>query len=152
MDFGLPVALALGLLTSLIAYLQWRTAADKVRLDLFDRRWECYKAFEQFITAVCVDLDLKDLDVLRAFDRGTVQSRFLFGEDVERYRKDLRNRAITLREWNTIYRQGTQDPDGDARFREATAGMDAEGRWFADQLGGRRLLTVFAPYLDLSKT
>ena len=151
MDFGLPVALALGLVTSLIAYLQWRTAADKVRLDLFDRRWECYRAFEQFVLDVCVELDLKDLGSLHAFDRGTAQSRFLFGDDVECYRKDLRSRAIALRRWNATYRQGTKDPDADARFREAVAGMDTEGRWFADQLGGRRLATVFAPYLNLSK-
>ena len=150
MDFSLPVALALGVVASLLAHRQWRTAVDKVRLELFERRWKCYEAFEQLVIDVCVEADLKDLDALYAFDRGTVQSRFLFGDDVERYRKDLRNRAINLRKWNSIYRQGTKDPDGDARFREAVVGMETEARWFVGQLDGS-LATVFKPYLDLSK-
>ena len=85
---------------------------------------------------MCQNLD-PELEALATFDRRTVQVRFLFGEDVERYKTHLRKRAISLRRWNEIYDQGTQDPDGDSRFKEAVEGRAEESQWFAEQFNGR---------------
>ena len=103
--------LAIAIVASWIAWRQWQTNRDKVKLDLFDRRWECYREFETFIRHVLQNMDL-ELEALSAFDRGTARVHFLFGTDVECYRKDLRGHAVALRNWNGIYKHGTQHPDG----------------------------------------
>jgi hypothetical protein len=50
MTFIFSVAtLFLGLAVAVIAWLQWRLASDKLRLDLFDRRYKIYDATMRFV-------------------------------------------------------------------------------------------------------
>jgi hypothetical protein len=71
----------------LIAYFQWRTAHQRVVLDLFDRRLQTFELAEQACTNI-VSSAKPSLDDLRRLHRAKGQARFLFGEDVNSYLRE----------------------------------------------------------------
>lgn len=81
---------AIGLGVGVIAFLQWRTAHQKVILDLFDRRLRVY---ETTINAVLGYIHRHDgFDgnrVLSDLRRSYTEARFLFGDEVAERIEDL---------------------------------------------------------------
>lgn len=77
----LTPAIALGV--GIIAFLQWRTAHQKVLLDLFERRLKIYdaviSAVDQFSNSGPVDVSLQARMKLQI---ATSEARFLFGDEV----------------------------------------------------------------------
>ena len=72
--------------TSLIAYRQWRTAKNKLKLDLFDRRLAIYNAV---CDALASDQPLS-ADEERKFLVSTRDAKWLFSRDIQEYfREDL---------------------------------------------------------------
>jgi hypothetical protein len=73
-----PIALlAIAILGAAIAYRQWRTARDKLRLDLFDRRMAVYSAAKTFLNVALIRRpETRDL---LAFSRAKDEAMFLFG-------------------------------------------------------------------------
>lgn len=77
-----------------IAYQQWRTAKDKLALDLFDRRFAAHRALTESIRAWSNEpYRVAEQVVFRPpsphstqLNRDIAEARFLFGEDV---RQDL---------------------------------------------------------------
>lgn len=72
----------------IIAFMQWRTAHQKVMLDLFDRRMEIYRQVREAVGSVVRSGrgdDESQMAVMRAAD----EAMFLFGSDVSDYLKDL---------------------------------------------------------------
>lgn len=69
----------IGLLGVYVAWRQWRTARQKLRFDLFERRLAIYEATIKFLEDVRRD----GLTVERymLFDEATVSARWLFGYD-----------------------------------------------------------------------
>lgn len=64
-----------------IAFMQWRTAHQKVVLDLFDRRLKVYSAFEQ----ACAEFEISRGGSVTALSNARdafLESKFLFGTDV----------------------------------------------------------------------
>ena len=43
------VSAAIGLVGGFFVWRQWRVARNKLRLDLFDRRWKIYEATSKFV-------------------------------------------------------------------------------------------------------
>jgi hypothetical protein len=75
---------AIALLALVIGVFQWRTAQQKVVLDLFDRRLEKYTAIREVVGRIIRSGDPSQRDVtefLRAMDG----AEFLFGNDVTGY-------------------------------------------------------------------
>ena len=46
------VVLSLSIALAIIAALQWRVADNKLRLDLFDRRYKVYDATRKFLAVI----------------------------------------------------------------------------------------------------
>lgn len=67
-----------------IAYQQWITARDKLRLDLYDRRLAVYQVARETLGIVFTEGDLKRDDET-AYLQGTVRARWLFGKEIEAY-------------------------------------------------------------------
>lgn len=59
-----------------MAYAQWRTANQKVVADLFDRRIKVFDALRE-----------ATVETVTAFTRAQANAEFLFGKDVNDYRK-----------------------------------------------------------------
>ncbi len=140
-DMFQPIAtLVVGLGVILFAFLQWKTAHDKLRLDLFDRRYKAYKAMINFLGVILRRATFDDSDLFE-FYAGMDGSDFLFGTDIADYYKQVRTRAIDMRLQHTLW----QSKQGDERTRM----IEAEHKhlmWLTEQLTGAT--KVFAPYLS----
>lgn len=87
-------ALITGIVIATIAWRQWKTAKDKLALDLFDRRFDAYKAVLAAIEARQDEIRKGDIreqavdgwpetEALSQFWRESSDARFLFGDDVD---------------------------------------------------------------------
>lgn len=83
-QWTLAAIAALGLL---IAYFQWRTAHQRVVLDLFDRRYQTFELAERSLANIVSSpkLNVEDLQNLH---QAKGKARFLFGDDVNTYLKE----------------------------------------------------------------
>ncbi|MEH7904354.1 hypothetical protein V7794_24570 [Rhizobium laguerreae] len=87
------VAVAVGI----VAFLQWRTAHHKVILDLFDRRMAIYEAVERAIDYVLANEgNLVGHNASQKLTKAWMDSRFLFGSEVEDQIFEIKARAVAL--------------------------------------------------------
>ncbi len=73
---------AVAVLAGVIAFFQWRTAHQKMVIDLFDRRMkiyaDCRDVLQPIITSPAATRTQNGLDFIRA----SADAKFLFGEEV----------------------------------------------------------------------
>lgn len=79
--FAATATLLVGLMVAAVAYRQWRTANDKMVLDLFDRRLDIYSKLESFAIQVEAHGELSQQNKMEMTDT-FLRSKFLFGSDV----------------------------------------------------------------------
>src|SRR5262249_43821581 len=79
-----------------IAYQQHRTARDKLKLDLFDRRFKVYRGVMDFLGEVNKDAK-PTREAFSAFYRETDPTRFLFEGEVRDFIEVIRVKAADLR-------------------------------------------------------
>jgi hypothetical protein len=140
----------LGYFAYKIAKRQADTARDKLKLDLYDRRYAVYLSLNEWIN----DLQQRVVpdEEYTAHIRKMEQAQFLFGEDVNDWLRDLRGKARVMnrarRESREISAEGQDGPRrgelsaATAKYHELTLSFDGD----LDLSG-----SVFAPYLDFSK-
>ena len=138
------VTLFLSLTVVIVAALQWRVADNKLRLDLFDRRYKVYDATRNFVAiiikeATFTDSQLVDLNI------GTSDAKFLFGPDIEAYLAEIRKRAVHMR----TARQLLEKPhvSDDELSRHTRAEYD-DLLWLCEQI--TEMTKNFAPYLGFA--
>jgi hypothetical protein len=127
----------------MIAWQQWRVADNKLRLDLFDRRYKVYDSTRKFLAVILREATFT-LSQLAEFDIGTSDAEFLFGADVVDYLGQVRKRALHLRTAQTLYEPL---PVGDERSRHVQAAHD-DLSWLTDQITA--MTKIFAPYLGFA--
>lgn len=71
--FFSSVALFLSFAVAIIAALQWRVADNKLRLDLFDRRYKVYDATRKFLGAICREGKFTDSELFFSLRSPTAQ-------------------------------------------------------------------------------
>ena len=86
---------AIALLAVTIGVLQWRTAHQRVVLDLFDRRMEVFNSLVETIMEVVREGRAGFEDVV-AFSRATNRSYFLFGDEITSFLSKMRDDLIKL--------------------------------------------------------
>jgi hypothetical protein len=126
-----------------IALLQWRVAENKLRLDLFDRRYKVYDATRKFLAVILRDATFTDSQLFE-FYGGTSDTEFLFRSDVVDYLAQIRKRALDMRLHRNEYEPM---PVGDERSRHVKAEHD-ELLWLTNQLTA--MTQIFAPCLGFS--
>ena len=100
-----PLGILTALLTPLIAvivgyiaYRQWRTAQNRLKLDLFDRRLAIHSAARDLIATVTSYGRIENKDIF-AFLSGIQQARWLLNERIVQYlEKELWPRVTKLQE------------------------------------------------------
>ena len=103
-DFGVRITSAIGTLAiaaivATITKAQWRTNQEKLRLDLYSKRFEIYMRTLDFYTAL---LGWKDepeqIALIAPFYRAFRESRFLFPESagVYRFMEDFSKHAFQI--------------------------------------------------------
>lgn len=91
-----PTVAVLG---SFIAYRQWRTAQNKLKFDLFDRRFAVYEASRDLLASVMTSGKAKDEEVFKfKFLSATREAKWLLNNEVATYlEKELYYKAIICR-------------------------------------------------------
>jgi hypothetical protein len=136
--------LVLGLMAAYIAWRQWRTAQDRLILDLFERRFQVFQELNRAILrgAEKAKLDVQDLV---NFNTAAEKARFLFGPEVYNYLTESRERMINI---IRIERSLLNMPDGPQR-------TDAENKVLAafSEISEffERLATLVTPYMRVGQ-
>ena len=135
--------LFLSIAVVIIALLQWRVAENKLRLDLFDRRYKVYDATRKFLAVILRDATFTDSQLFE-FYGSTSDTEFLFSSDVVDYLAQIRKHALDMRLHQKLFEPL---PVGDERSRHVQTHHD-QLSWLSDQLTG--MTSVFAPYLGFA--
>ena len=88
-DFAAPVATIIAAfsavtVTGYFAFRQWQTAQEKLRLDLFDKRFALYEELRAAVVRRGIDQN-SVLD----FKRATSRAQFLFGREVQTFLDEI---------------------------------------------------------------
>ena len=130
-------------MVAFVAWQQWKVAQNKLRLDLFDRRYKIYEAAERFVTDITSSGKFSHGKYLK-FCAETTGVGFLLGHEVDVYLMEVRRHAVSLRTIQQSY-QGLSVGDDRSRLVD----METEHfLWFGEQVFD--LPDVFRPYLGFS--
>jgi hypothetical protein len=127
-----------------IAALQWRVADNKLRLDLFDRRYKVYDAARNFVASIIREATVTDSQ-LAEFNIGTSDAKFLFEPDVAEYLAEIRRRAHSLRTTRQLLEKRPTSDDELARLAQSE---NASVVWLSDQFS--EMTKIFTPYLGFA--
>lgn len=88
-----PTVAVLGFI---ITYRQWRTAQNKLKLDLFERRFSVYDAARRLLASIMTSGKAKDEETFK-FLSGTREAKWLLNADIAEYLdKQIYHKAIDL--------------------------------------------------------
>ncbi|HGM7285730.1 TPA: hypothetical protein ACKP7V_001531 [Stenotrophomonas maltophilia] len=85
--------LGLALMVFYVAWRQWRTARNKLKLDLFDRRFAAYEELREAANAFRAGVEMKQADAILAL---APTFRYLFGKKVSKGVVKLATRAMHM--------------------------------------------------------
>ena len=123
-----------------VAIQQWWINREKLRLDLFERRYAVYDSAYKFIASILREGGV-DQTEQREFWEGTIEGVFLFDSDVNEYLEELRKQSIQLH-YHAISQKSAGDDHAMHTEREG-----ALLNWFATQVSNDGMVKVFNPYL-----
>jgi len=136
-----PTVAILGLL---IGWRQWRLAQNKLKLELFEKRFAVYEATLRFIATILSSGKAEDYEVFQ-FRSAIREAKWLFEPSVAEYlEKQLCHKAIDLL---TLRSELDGVPVGEVRTKNVHAQAEIK-KWFLAQTG--ELDAKFSPYLRLS--
>lgn len=133
-----PVVAVLG---SLLAYRQWRLAQNKLKLDLFDRRFKVYEAARGLLASIMTSGEAKDDEVLK-YMAATREAKWLLCSNIAEYlNQQLYHNAINLQALAAGLKVA---PIGETRTKNVLAQVETK-KWFMAQYDV--LDAQFAPFL-----
>jgi Tfp pilus assembly protein PilN len=135
------VTLFVGAVVAGIAFLQWRTAREKVLLDLFDKRFALYEELRS-IVGRWLGSGI-DQPAFFDFTRAASRSQFLFGPEVQTYLEGRRidlSREMTSR--NIVEPRPPPEDRREAVYTELVARKDRLSNFFTD------FDLLVAPYMN----
>ncbi|WP_119268380.1 hypothetical protein [Taklimakanibacter deserti] len=138
--FSIP---ALAIVGALIAYRQWRTASNALRLNLFDRRFDVYVEAVTFIGNV-MRQGYPENEHFSPFLRARDRAQFLFGPEVVSCLKEINDTAAALL---ATHRQIEGGRGGAARQKAADQNQSLLTKFTEFDA---RLVQLMAPYLAFS--
>ncbi len=133
----------IAILGSIIAYRQWRTAQNKLKLDLFDRRFRVYEAARDLLASIMTSGMAQDKEVFK-FMSATRETKWLFDPEIAEYLdNELYSKAIDLQ---TLQAELEGVPVGEERSKNVKEQYEIK-KWFYAQYPV--LDEKFSPFLRL---
>ena len=144
---GLKAAtpLVIGLLAVYIAWQQWQTNRQKLKLEVFDRRFKIYSCAKTLLDNLAGGAKIDESD-LTVFRRNVVEAPFLFPPDMSTFLERLPRLVATFevidqeKDRVELARQNTNVVDD--KFTAACGDLDEATNFLAKRFG---------PLLDLRK-
>jgi hypothetical protein len=78
------ITLTVGMFGSYIAFNQYRTNRDKLRLDLFEKRLDAYEKLQEYFTFLVRKARVED-EAIALLAEARYKSLFLFDDDITRF-------------------------------------------------------------------
>jgi hypothetical protein len=100
---------------AVISYFQWRTAQQKVALDLFDRRYAIYEELRDIVAQFMRNLEFSH-ELQRSYLYAQNRARFYFGAEVEDYLETLRKDMMRGHHFDRFGRQAMNVDEQVARL------------------------------------
>jgi hypothetical protein len=157
-DFSGPIAtiIAAFAAVSVTAYFAWHQktvateqadiAREKLRHDLYERRYRVFDAARKLLCEVAIHRRASE-DNLRAFVIDTGDAVFLFNDDLSNYLVEIRDRAQKLQSLSDLLNIPDLLPVGDQRTETVNESTQL-CEWLVDQPQGG-LVDKFKPFLKL---
>jgi hypothetical protein len=102
------LTVVVGALGVFIAYFQWRTAHQRIVLDLFEKRFETCDQIEKAIVEYSRDLRVSG-ETLIAYIKAQHRAKFLFGEDVNSFLESRYRDLVTVNVFRPLQPMQTQE-------------------------------------------
>jgi hypothetical protein len=107
------ITLVVGLIASVVAYRQYKTTNDKLRLDQFDKRLEAFEKLQEYFASLIRTGQVHE-QTLATLAQARYKSLFLFGPEVEAWFDELwknateMHRLLSDRESNAVNEKKAQ--------------------------------------------
>jgi hypothetical protein len=143
-----------GLLTPVIAviaaYIAWRqaqTASHKLKLELFDRRFQAFEEVKKVFGSMFT-IGIKSEQITQ-FWFATMNVEFLFGEEIKQYREEIFRRGGNLADVSNDLSDAIARGAPTQERKKLSDERRTEVKWAREQVGvvGEK----FKKYLDVSK-
>lgn len=139
------------LLTPVIAFFavyvaasQWSTARNKLRLDLFEKRYAVYEAAQEFIASIVTSGKVND-ESMFTYMAATRAAKWIVSHEVEEYlERELYTPALKLQTLQSML-EGV--PAGDERTKNVARQLELKTHFNAQY---KQLDIWFSAYLQLS--
>jgi hypothetical protein len=138
------VTIVVGAIAGSIAWRQWSTSHDRLRLDMYEKRFAVYSAARKLINTAEVH-GQTTIDDLGDFYQGIRGAEFLFDGDTRTFVSKIGVMAFKARSARARLQRQPNHPKSDELNDEEDKMLDFLRR------EGDKLETVFNRYLDLSK-
>jgi hypothetical protein len=135
-------AIIVSIVVAVVQYAQWRTANQKVVIDLFDRRLKVYDQLADGISTVMREDEVNN-QAFHEFMIGQADATFLFGDDVQDYLQELRKYFAWLM---SITNEVIDKSPKRAELIDTKSKCISEIVAFYDRAPG-----LFAPYMKLTQ-
>lgn len=133
----------IGLVTLYIAYQQWRTNKNQLRLNLFDRRYAVFIAVMKLVEVIAKTGEVSG-DQLREFLLATKGALFLFDQKTQDYCDQLSKHAIAIKVDEVMLSTTVVPSD----LREKVDARSLERlNWFNDE--ANKIQKRFRPFLGI---
>jgi len=140
------LTLIIGFLAVYIACQQHRTAKDKLRLDLYEKRFSVYNGFKQTIDEIEEKSGISHGGFVNFFSK-TNESDFLFDSDIIDYKNIFKKNLIRLQQLSGKL-SNSQLPVGEKRINLSNENEQLSN-WFLDQ--PEEIKNRFNKYLKFKK-
>jgi hypothetical protein len=131
-----------GIFGCYIAYNQYRTNKDKLRLDLFGKRLEAYENLQKYFNLI-YQRNLIDEEALNILAEARYKSIFLFGDDIATYLDEVLEKALKLLNLQTSLQSITEGEQRKKLFDEKTEIV----KWHEEQRELKSSIKRYANYM-----
>ena len=121
---------AIGLLAAVIGYFQWKTAQQKVLLDLFDRRMETYTALREIVAKVRASSSAATPENSYKFLEALDRAEFLFGAKVIEHLQKMRQAIDDIHDTATERKNLQPGPELIANVAKERAAREVVGSFY----------------------
>jgi hypothetical protein len=135
-----PIAVALAV--GYVALRQWLTAREKLKFDLFGKRWEVYFATVKALSQITQNDGLTEQQI-SDFSIAIASARFLFSKNIHVYLRDVMYRMIDF-----IVLKAELPRQEPAQQAASSARLKDEISWFRNELNN--LDKPFKRYMQLT--
>jgi len=137
----------IAVVTTYIAWQQWKTNQQKLILDRYDRRLCVYEEVRKILSIIVRDAKASYDDLIQ-FRTAVSEADFLFGPEIPQYIDDIYKRAVKLQYWSGEYRDSAQEKPEGYDHNKVVEGMHTELTWLTEQFEPAK--KKFKQYLDVS--